>query len=87
MLLEVTFYDLTKEQARQLLGITGNNVQAAVDKFYETDSSNLEALLRDSKPTWDETAFGGGRYGENDASGGTLPSTLSPHQRSKCWRR
>ncbi|CAO2649656.1 Nn.00g070410.m01.CDS01 [Neocucurbitaria sp. VM-36] len=69
MLLDIIFYQLDKEQAKQLLGITGNNVQAATEKFYDTDIDSLKALLRDSKPKWDETAFGGGRYGEEDTSG------------------
>ncbi|KAF1850822.1 uncharacterized protein K460DRAFT_350828 [Cucurbitaria berberidis CBS 394.84] len=72
-LLEITFYQLDKDQAKQLLGITGNNVQAAAEKFYDMDIEPLKALLRDSKPTWDDTAFGAGSYRTED-TGGALPT-------------
>jgi hypothetical protein len=54
----------------QLAQISDNNVETAVTKFYETDSSNLKGLLSDSVPRWDESAFGSGRYGQDDTGNG-----------------
>jgi hypothetical protein len=45
-------------------------VESAVNKFYETDPSNLKTLLTDSVPRWDETAFASGRYGKDDTASG-----------------
>jgi hypothetical protein len=61
--------------------ISDNNVEAAVNKFYETEPSNLKNLLLDSVPRWDETAFASGRYGQDDTTGGQR-STWGPKQRS-----
>jgi hypothetical protein len=50
------------------LQISDNNVEAAVNKFYETDPSNLHKLLKDSVPRWDDTVFGSSSYGQDDTS-------------------
>ncbi|KAH7357474.1 hypothetical protein BKA66DRAFT_473340 [Pyrenochaeta sp. MPI-SDFR-AT-0127] len=71
--LDIIFYQLDKDQARQLLAITGNNVQAAAGKFFDSDIDVLKRLLQDSTAKWDDTAFGAGRYG-NDDTAGTLPT-------------
>jgi hypothetical protein len=34
----------------------------------------MRKLLNDAVPRWDETAFGAGRYGQDDTGGG-IPST------------
>ncbi|CBY01009.1 predicted protein [Plenodomus lingam JN3] len=73
-LLDVICYQLDKEEATKLLAISGKNLQAAVQKFYDTDIESLRSLLRDSPATWDESAFGAGRYGDNDA---TLPTFIA----------
>jgi hypothetical protein len=47
--------------------ISDNNVEAAVNKYFETDPGNIQRLLHDAVARWDETAFGSGRYGQDDA--------------------
>ncbi|KAL5121761.1 hypothetical protein ACEQ8H_000448 [Pleosporales sp. CAS-2024a] len=49
--------------------ISDNNLEAAVNKFFEAGPANINKLLSDAKPRWDETAFGSGRYGQDDAGG------------------
>lgn len=84
-LLSFIHYQLDKDQARRLLAITGNNVEAAVSKCFDEPIDNIKALVRDSNAKWDDTAFGAGRYGNDDTSG-TVPSTLLRLQTSN-WRR
>jgi hypothetical protein len=50
--------------------ISDNNVEAAVNKFYETDPANLHKLLKDAVPRWDESAFGSGSYAQDDLNTG-----------------
>jgi hypothetical protein len=59
------------------LQISDNNLEAAVNKFYETGPANINKLLSDAVPRWDETAFGSGRYGQDDTAG---RSTWDTHQ-------
>jgi hypothetical protein len=54
--------------------ICDSNVEQAAMKFWDTEPSNMRKLLNDAVPRWDETVFGAGRYGQDDASGG-IPST------------
>ncbi|KAH7386864.1 hypothetical protein DE146DRAFT_665859 [Phaeosphaeria sp. MPI-PUGE-AT-0046c] len=61
---------LSRDEAVQLLKICDNNIEAAVNKFYETDPANLNRLLRDSVPRWDESAFGAGSYAADDHGSG-----------------
>jgi hypothetical protein len=61
--------------------ISNNNLETAAQKFWETDPSNLKNLLNDSVSRWDETAFGSGRYGQDETSGG-MPSTWDLKQDS-----
>jgi hypothetical protein len=49
--------------------ISDNNLDAAANKYYETGPDNIHQLLRDAVPRWDETAFGSGRYGQDDTVG------------------
>jgi hypothetical protein len=92
-LLDFTGYQLGKDEARQLLKvwpglftlsrvltaaqISNNDLETATQKFFETDPSNLKSLLSDSVPNWDESAFGSGRYGQDDTTGANIPSTWS----------
>lgn len=58
--------------------ISSNNVETAIQKFFDTEPSNLKGLLSDSVPVWDQTAFGTARYGQDDpATGPSIPSTWS----------
>ncbi|KAF2854376.1 hypothetical protein T440DRAFT_465350 [Plenodomus tracheiphilus IPT5] len=77
-LLDVICYQLSKEDAKKLLAISGKNLQAAVQKFYDTDIDNLRSLLRDSSATWDESAFGAGRYGDKDTTVPTFNIDYAP---------
>ena len=54
--------------------ISNNNVDTAVQKFWDTDPANLKNLLNDSVPKWDDSAFGSGSYGQDETSSG-MPST------------
>lgn len=58
--------------------ISNHDVQAAVQKFYDTDIGNLRSLLRDSKTTWDDSAFNAGRYGDHDAAPPSMCATRFP---------
>lgn len=52
--------------------VTNWNVQAAVEKYYTTDASELPALLRGQDNTvWDNSAFTADRYGGD--SGNSVP--------------
>lgn len=73
-LLSFINYRLDKDEAKRLLAIMGNNVETALMKFFDEDIANLKTLLKDSKPNWDDTAFGAGRYGNEDTTG-SVPST------------
>ena len=59
--------------------ISNNSIEAAASKYYDTEPQNLQKLLKDSVPRWDETAFGAGRDGEYEP-GNNIPSTW------KLWR-
>lgn len=48
-------------------------MQAAAGKFFDSDIDILKKLLKDSAAKWDESAFGSGRYGNDDTSS-ALPS-------------
>jgi hypothetical protein len=74
MLLEFSGYALDKDDARKLLKISNNNVETAAQTFFDTDAAKLKQLLADSTPRWDETAFGSGRYGQDETSA-AIPST------------
>ena len=39
--------------------------------------ATVHKLIDGSKPTWDESAFGASRYG--DDTNNSVPSTLAPH--------
>ncbi|KAI4945806.1 hypothetical protein J4E91_007720 [Alternaria rosae] len=63
---------LDRQEARQLLANHGNNVEAAVDKYFSSmDQGGISALkthLRNSQAKWDETAFAGAGYGIDDTN-------------------
>jgi hypothetical protein len=59
-----------------LVQISDNNVEAAVNKYFETEPTNMQRLLTDAVPRWDETAFGSGRYGQDDTGG--AQTSMSP---------
>ncbi|KAF2028373.1 hypothetical protein EK21DRAFT_90659 [Setomelanomma holmii] len=82
-LLEFIGYALTPDDAVQLLKICDNNLEQAAMKYYETDPANMRKLLTDAKPQWDNTAFGAGRYGENDGNGGIPSFENYPHSNSQ----
>lgn len=42
------------------------------------DMQSLRNLLRDSEATWDETAFGAGRYGNDDSNLPSKSAMLQP---------
>lgn len=60
--------------------LSNNNLEAAASTYFEKENEPgaLEKYLSDSTPgAWDGTAFGSGRYGEEDA-GATVPSMSGP---------
>ncbi|KAI4918611.1 hypothetical protein J4E90_002997 [Alternaria incomplexa] len=63
---------LDRQEARQLLANHGNNVEAAMDKYFSSmDQGGISALkthLRNSQAKWDETAFAGAGYGIDDTN-------------------
>ncbi|KAH3982083.1 hypothetical protein HBI18_219550 [Parastagonospora nodorum] len=52
---------LSRDEALQPLRISDNSLEAAVNRFFETGPANINKLLKDAVPRWDETAFGGGQ--------------------------
>ncbi|KAH7074596.1 hypothetical protein BKA63DRAFT_513308 [Paraphoma chrysanthemicola] len=69
-LLEFIGYQLGRDDAVQLLKICESNVEQAAMKFWDTEPANMQKLLKDAVPRWDETAFAAGRYGKDDTTGG-----------------
>ncbi|KAH5578003.1 hypothetical protein HBI26_135220 [Parastagonospora nodorum] len=67
---------LSRDEALQLLKISDNNLEAAVNKFFETGPANINKLLKDAVPRWDETAFGGG---QNDGVPTSFNIDYGPH--------
>ncbi|KAF1946998.1 hypothetical protein EJ02DRAFT_449977 [Clathrospora elynae] len=77
-LLGIVDGQLSLAEAKQLLQNNGNDINAAVNTFFEnSDIAALKSQLRNTQVTWDKTAFGSAGYGADD---GTLPSLESyPH--------
>jgi hypothetical protein len=78
MLQELSGYQLQLEDCRKLLKVFNNNMEQAAEKFFSSDISVVHKLIDGSTPTWDESAFGAGRYAEDTNS--NVPSTsLAPY--------
>ncbi|KAL6703111.1 hypothetical protein ACN47E_010173 [Coniothyrium glycines] len=75
---ESIFYQLDEADCKRLLVISGNDVNKAADKFYDTDPSSLQNLLKHSEAKWDETAFGGAAYGNEDVALPTFNIDYAP---------
>ncbi|KAF1933599.1 uncharacterized protein M421DRAFT_200965 [Didymella exigua CBS 183.55] len=73
MLQELSGYQLVYEDCQKLLRVFNGNLEQAADKVFSSDMSAIHKLIDGSKPTWDESAFGASRYGD-DANNG-VPST------------
>ncbi|RAR14296.1 ubiquitin interaction motif protein [Stemphylium lycopersici] len=63
---------LDRNELKQLLANHGNNLEAAVNNYFDSQGeggiSSLKAHLRNSQAKWDETAFGGAMYGADDTN-------------------
>ena len=70
------YYTIRQHKAKSAQ-VFNNNLEQAAEKFFSSDISVVRKLIDGSTPTWDESAFGTGRYAEEINS--NVPSMLAPY--------